>query len=138
MSQSFENVHNFLESEDNVDKFEFWKRWKGAVALGHLWLRNFLKSSYSIRTLRSWSNKIAVLGIHVIEAYTEFQQYLCIIFEDMSILLSAIFIFHGLILLLEAETSEQHRCLVIMIIILNIWFMVLKTTCLNPVFQYRN
>ena len=56
--------------------------------------------------------KIPALGIHVIKAYTEFQQYLCIIFEDMSILLSAIFIFHGLILLLVAETSEQHRYLV--------------------------
>ena len=40
----------------------------------------------------------------------------------MSILLSAIFIFHGLILLLVAETSEQHRYLVILIIILNIGF----------------
>ena len=111
---------------------------KGLFSLGHLWLRKFLSSSYSIRTLRSWSKKIPALGIHVIKAYTEFQQYLCIIFEDMSILLSAIFIFHGLILLLEAETSEQHRCLVIMIIILNIWFMVLKTTGLNPVFQRKN
>ena len=112
--------------------------WKGAVALAHLWLRNSLKSSYSMRTLRSWSKKIPALGIHVIKAYTEFQQYLCIIFEDMSFLLSAIFIFHGLILLLEAETSEQHRCLVIMIIIPNIWFIVLKTTGLNPVFQRKN
>ena len=86
---------------------------KVAVALGHLWLRNFLKSSYSIRTLRSWSKKIPALGIHVIKAYTEFQQYLCIIFEDMSFLLSAIFIFHGLILLLEAETSKQHSKMLI-------------------------
>ena len=74
-----------------------------------LWLRNFLKSSYSIRTLRSWSKKIPALGIHVIKAYTEFQQYPCIIFEDMSILLSAIFIFHSLILLLVTEISEQPR-----------------------------
>ena len=43
----------------------------------------------------------------MIEAYTKFQQYPCIIFEDMSILLRAIFIFHGLILLLVAEISEQ-------------------------------
>ena len=56
----------------------------------------------------------------------------------MSILLSAIFIFHGLILLLVAETSEQHRYLVIIIIILNIGFMVLKKTELNPVFQRKN
>ena len=91
-----------------------------------------------MRTLHSWSKKIPALGIHVIKAYTEFQQYLCIIFEDMSILLSAIFIFHGLILLLVAETSEQHRYLVIIIIILNIGFMVLKTTGLNPVFQRKN
>ena len=49
------------------------------------------------------------LGIHVIKAYTEFQQYLCIIFEDMSILLSTIFIFHGLILLPVAEISEKPR-----------------------------
>ena len=76
--------------------------------------------------------------MHVIEAYTEFQQYLCIIFEDMSTLLSALFIFCSLISLLEAETSEQHRCLVIMIIIPNIGFMVHKTTGLNPVFQRKN
>merc|ERR1712081_25925 len=74
-----------------------------------LWLQNFLKSSYSIRTLCSWSKKIPALGIHVIKAYTEFQQYPCIIFEDMSILLSAIFIFHSLILLLVTEISEQPR-----------------------------
>ena len=103
-----------------------------------LWLRNFCTSSYSMRTLHSWSKKIPALGIHVIKAYTKFQQYPCIIFEDMSILLSAIFIFHGLILLLVAETSEQHRYLVIIIIILNIGFMVLKTTGLNPVFQRKN
>ena len=114
------------------------KKGKEAVALGHLWLQNFLKLSYSIRTLRSWSKKIPALAIHVIKAYTEFQQYLCIIFEDMSFLLSAIFIFHGLILLLEAETYEQHRCLLTMIIIPNIWFMVLKTTGLNPGFQHKN
>ena len=53
--------------------------------------------------------KNPALGIHVIKAYTEFQQYLCIIFEDMSILLSAIFIFHNLILLLVTEISEQPR-----------------------------
>ena len=52
--------------------------------------------------------KIA-LGLHVIEAYTEFQQCPCISFEDMNILLRAIFIFHGLILLLVRETSEQYR-----------------------------
>ena len=103
-----------------------------------LWLRNFLKSSYSIRTLRSWSKKIPALGIHVIKAYTVFQQYLCIIFKDMSILLSAIFIFHGLIFLLVAETSEQHKYLVIITIFPNIGFMVLKTTGLNPVFQHKN
>ena len=62
-----------------------------------------------MRTLRSWSKKIPALGIHVIKAYTEFQQYLCIIFEDMSILLSAIFIFHSLILLFVTEISEQPR-----------------------------
>ena len=62
-----------------------------------------------MRTLRSWSKKIPALGIHVIKAYTEFQQYPCIIFEDMSILLSAIFIFHSLILLLVTEISEQPR-----------------------------
>ena len=56
----------------------------------------------------------------------------------MSILLSAIFIFHGLILLLETETSEQHRCLVIIVIIPNIWFMVFKMTGFNPVFQHEN
>ena len=56
----------------------------------------------------------------------------------MSILLSAIFIFHGLILLLEAETSEQHKYLVIIIIIPNIGVMVLKTTGLNPVFQRKD
>ena len=55
----------------------------------------------------------------------------------MSILLSAIFIFQGLILLLVAETPEQHRYLVILIIIPNIWFMVLKTTGLNQVFQRK-
>ena len=32
----------------------------------------------------------------MIKTYTEFQQYPCIIFEDMNILLSAIFIFRGL------------------------------------------
>ena len=47
--------------------------------------------------------------MHVIKAYTEFQQYPCIIFEDISILLSAIFIFCGLILLLVTEISEQPR-----------------------------
>ena len=44
--------------------------------------------------------KNPALGIHVIKAYTEFQQYPCIIFEDMSILLSPIFILCVLILLL--------------------------------------
>ena len=38
---------------------------KGADALGHLWLRNYLKSSYSMRTLRSWSKKNPALGIHM-------------------------------------------------------------------------
>ena len=47
-----------------------------------LWLRNILKLSYSVRTLRSWSKKIPALGIHVIKAYTEFQQYPCIISEE--------------------------------------------------------
>ena len=51
------------------------------------------------------SKKNPALGIHVIEAYTEFQQCLCITFEDMNIFLSAIFIFGGLILLLVADTS---------------------------------
>ena len=48
-------------------------------------------------------------AIGVIKAYTEFQQYSCIIFEDISILLSVIFIFHGLFLLLVTEISEQPR-----------------------------
>ena len=62
-----------------------------------------------MRTLHSWSKKIQALGIHVFKAYTEFQKYPCIISEDMSILLSAIFIFCGLILLLVTEISEQPR-----------------------------
>ena len=74
-----------------------------------LWLQNFCPSSYSMRTLHSWSKKIPGLGIRVIKAYTDFQQYPCIIFEDMSILLSAIFIFCGPILLLVTEISEQPR-----------------------------
>ena len=119
-------------------KCQTWTTTKRGCCIMSLWLRKFCRSSYSMRTLHSWSKKNLALGIHVVKAYTEFQQYLCIIFEDMSILLSAIFIFHGLILLLEAETSEQHRCLVIMIIIPNICFMVLETTGLNPVFQRKN
>ena len=39
---------------------------KGAVALGHLRLRNFCTPSYSMRTLHSWSKKIPALGKHVI------------------------------------------------------------------------
>ena len=58
--------------------------------------------------------------------------------KDTNILLSAIFIFRGLILLLVAETSEQHKYLVIIIIIPNIGVMVLKMTGLNPVFQCKN
>ena len=50
--------------------------------------------------------------IYVIKAYTKFQQCWCITFDDMNIFLRAIFIFRGLILLLVAETSEQHRYLV--------------------------
>ena len=45
----------------------------------------------------------------MIKAYTKFQQYPGIIFEDLSILLSVIFIFRGLILLLVAEIYEQPR-----------------------------
>ena len=45
----------------------------------------------------------------MIKAYTKFQQYRCITFEDMNNFLRAIFIFHGLILLLVAEISEQPR-----------------------------
>ena len=86
---------------------------KGAVALRHLWLRNFCTSSYSMRTMHSWSKKNPALGIHVIEAYTEFQQCPFFTFEDMNILLSAIFIFRGLILLLVAETFEEHKYLII-------------------------
>ena len=56
----------------------------------------------------------------------------------MNIFLSDIFIFRGLILLLVAETSEQHRYLVMIKIITNIGFMVLKTTGLNPGFQRQN
>ena len=82
--------------------------------------------------------KNPALCIQVIKAYTKFQQCRCINFEDMNIFLSTIFIFRGLILLLVAETSEQHRYLVMMIIIPNIGFMVLKTTDLNPVFQCKN
>ena len=82
--------------------------------------------------------KNPAIGIHVTEAYTEFQQCPFITFEDMNILLSAIFLFRGLILLLAAETSEQHRYLLTIIIILIIWFLVLKTTGLNPVFQHKN
>ena len=52
----------------------------------------------------------------MIKAYSEFQQCWCITLKDMNIFLSAIFIFLGLILLLVAETSEQHRYLVIIII----------------------
>ena len=63
--------------------------------------------------------KNPAIGIHVTEAYTEFQQCPFITFEDMNILLSAIFIFCVLILFFVAETSEQRRYLVIMIIILN-------------------
>ena len=76
--------------------------------------------------------KNPVLGRHVIQAYTKSQQYRCITFEDMNIFLSAIFIFRGLILLLVAETSEQHRYLVIIITIPIVGFMLLKTTGLNP------
>ena len=56
----------------------------------------------------------------------------------MNMLLSAIFIFRGLILLVVAETSEQHKYLVLIIIIRIIGFMVLKTTGLNPVFRRKN
>ena len=48
-----------------------WGHNKRAVALGHLWLRNFCTPSYSMRTIHSCSKKIPVFGIHVIEAYTE-------------------------------------------------------------------
>ena len=53
--------------------------------------------------------KYPALGMHVIKAYTKFQQCWCITFEDMNFFLSAIFIFRGLMLLLVAEVSEQHR-----------------------------
>ena len=93
---------------------------KGAVAcciMSH-WVQNLCRSFYSMRRINrgSWKNPAL----------------------DMSILLSAILIFHGLILLLAAETSEQHRYLVIIIIFPNIGFMVLKTTGLNSVFQCKN
>ena len=77
---------------------------KGAVALGHLWLRKLFHED-----ITQLEQKNSSPCVHVIEAYTEFQQYPCIIFEDMSILLSAIFIFHSLILLLVTEISEQPR-----------------------------
>ena len=53
----------------------------------------------------------------------------------MNIFQNAILIFRGLSLLHLAETSEQHRYLVIIVIILIKEF---KTTGLNPVFQHKN
>ena len=46
-------------------------------------------------SLKSWNSSkgLPVLGIHVISAYTKFQQCRCITFVDMNIFLSAIFIF---------------------------------------------
>ena len=67
--------------------------------------------------------KNPAIGIHVTEAYTEFQQCPFITFEDMNILLSA--------------TSNKIPCNN-NIIIPNIGFMVLKTTDLNRVFQRKN
>ena len=69
------------------------------------------------------------------ESYTEFQHCRCITFEDMNIFLRAILIFHGLILLLVQRTSENHRYLAIIIIILIIGLLYSKrpglTQCFN-------
>ena len=86
---NFTYFYHFVDEKT----LEFLQR--GCCCIMSLWLRNFCTSSYSIRTLHSWSKKFPALGIHVIVAYTECQQCPCITFDNMNILLSAIFIFYG-------------------------------------------